>query len=362
MSTYGYKIKEDKGAKLLQKVTNLLLPEERVLLICKCNNFKPSTDFILVTNFRLFGLSSINEKVSVEHPYTARFTAVTDGRKETVTVTGQEGQTVFKMVSKHDHDQLTRTLESARAHAQTADVEAAYAEARATPEAQAHAREIRAKSGEWPTTAVVGATLSTKASRAVARQCQGSEPWLILVSSGGAGLLAAWEDRLAIIKTGALTSFMAGSLGGERAASFHFRDITGIEYNSGMVNGVLEVLTASYSGASNKDFWRGSNQSRNSNSDDPWTLSNTLPLGKSEYRQHLAHINELRAKIGSSKETVVHVTVAPPAEISSEAAPAKPGQTSRDLVQQLAELAELRDAGILNDEEFAAAKQRLISG
>ena len=59
---------------------------------------------------------------------------------------------------------------------------------------------LRAKRGEWHNAKVIGRLLS-KASAAIGRLCQGDEePWLILVSSGGAGVLAAvaWEDRLAI--------------------------------------------------------------------------------------------------------------------------------------------------------------------
>lgn len=174
---------------------------------------------------------------------------------------------------------------------------------------------------------------------------------MILISAGAAGLLAAWDDRLAIIKTGAMTSFMAGSLGGERSATFHYVDVTGIEYNSGFVNGVLEVLTASYSGSANRDFWRGSNASRNADSNDPWTLSNTLPLGKAEFNVMQADISELRSRIAKAKQPTVMV------QSQAPAAPAGAGMAA-----QIAELAPLRDAGALTDEEFVEAKKRVING
>lgn len=50
---------------------------------------------------------------------------------------------------------------------------------------------------------------------------------------------------------------------GAARRTFMFHDVTGIEYNSGMHTGVLEVLTPSYQGSANKDFWRGKNRSRN---------------------------------------------------------------------------------------------------
>ena len=158
-----------------------------------------------------------------------------------------------------------------------------------------------AAAAEWPRTTVKG-KLSAKASRAIADVCRPDEaPWLILTSFGGAGTLVGFDDRLVILKTGGLTSLMAGSFGGQRQATFQYDDITGIEYNSGMVNGVLEILTPSYQGTVHKDFWRGAAKSRNADSGDPWTLSNCLPLAKPEYRAALAEINELQARVSASR-------------------------------------------------------------
>jgi hypothetical protein len=47
---------------------------------------------------------------------------------------------------------------------------------------------------------------------------------------------------------------MTGSLGGGRITTFHYTEITGIEYNAGMMMGVLEILTPSYQGSGNKDY------------------------------------------------------------------------------------------------------------
>jgi hypothetical protein len=95
----------------------------------------------------------------------------------------------------------------------------------------------------WPSSTIVGAKLTSKASDAIRRQCADDEPWLILISSGGAGPLAAFDDRLVVIRTGALTSLQAEALGGERSTTFYFRDINAIEYNLGLMSGTLEILT-----------------------------------------------------------------------------------------------------------------------
>lgn len=202
----------------------------------------------------------------------------------------------------------------------------------------------------WPGSTVVVGRVSGKADKAIRRICHsGQAPWFILSPSGAAGLLAAFDDRVTIIKTGAMTSMMAGSLGGERTATFHYGDITGLEYNSGFMTGVLEILTASYDGSANKDYWRGSSASRNANSNDPFTLSNTLPLPKAEYTRALSHINEMRRLICEAKRTTIQVVSAPALASTSSVS------------EEIERLAGLFERGLLTADEFAAAKTAVIA-
>lgn len=57
---------------------------------------------------------------------------------------------------------------------------------------------------------------------------------------------------------------------------------------------------------------------------------------------------------------------APPVDVSPAAAaapaPANPAAFSDDVYEQLKKLAELRDAGILTDDEFQAKKTQLLAG
>lgn len=159
------------------------------------------------------------------------------------------------------------------------------------------------------------------------------------------GALVVFQDRCMIVKGGFWGGLMAGSLGGERAGTFYFTQITGIEYNSGMVTGVLEILTASYQGSANKDYWRGTTKSRNADSNDPWTLSNCLPLSKDGYKSAQALISDLKSLISQAQRPVVKQTVV----------------QGSDLAAELQKLATLRDQGILSEEEFSKAKAKLIS-
>lgn len=157
------------------------------------------------------------------------------------------------------------------------------------------------------------------------------------------GALLVFEDRCMIVKGGFIGGFMAGSLGGERASTFYFNQITGIEYNSGFVNGVLEILTPSYQGTANKDFWRGTTKSRNADSNDPWTLSNCLPLTKDGYNSARDLVDELKRMIANF---------------------GRPSQNSQsgsfDLATEIAKLSDLYDKGILSEAEFSQAKSKLL--
>lgn len=53
---------------------------------------------------------------------------------------------------------------------------------------------------------------------------------------------------------------------------------------------------------------------------------------------------------------------APPPPQYAEPTPAAPPPAESATVQQLQQLAQLRDAGVLSEEEFAAAKQKVLAG
>lgn len=347
MTQYSSKWKPAKAEKKAAAAQVALHPGEEIWFLGQCNNMRPLLAEIAVTPLRVLGLQDREIKFECRHDDISNFAV--DAAKGTVGVTRRGGEAfVFKMVPKEDLEAIALALERGR-ETQAPEELLGTAAAHEAETAAASDRAALARASEWPGTNVKG-KLARKASEAILRQCQGAErPWLILTSSGGAGTLVAFDDRLLIIKTGALTSFMAGSLGGERSATFHFTDVTGIEYNSGFVNGVLEVLTPSYNGTANRDFWQGVGKPRNADSNDPWTLSNCLPLSKMEYRDSLTDINELKARISTAKSS---------GRQPMTAAPSVP----EGLPAQLAKLGELRDTGVLSEDEFAAAKARVLGG
>ena len=84
----------------------------------------------------------------------------------------------------------------------------------------------------------------------------------------------------------------------------------------------------------------------NSDSNNPWTLSNTLPMGRPIYQQALPLLNEMRARIAEAKRPTV---VGPPAAAGG------------GLADEIGKLAGLRDQGVLTEQEFQDAKRAAIA-
>lgn len=237
---------------------------------------------------------------------------------------GEAFQELFGQTHQRGATNTSLRIESRSAHAQRwADVPT-NRKKDGLPKHLVKAIERNAKAGEDPVMIITGQYDSTD------------------------GSLIVFADRCVISKSGIIGSFYAASLGGGREATFFFRDITGIEYNSGMLTGVLEILTASYQGSSTKDFWAGlTNPSRNNSQNDPRVSSNTLPLPKADYLSAKPLIDTLRTMIHEAKQTTVVVTA--------------PG-TPMSIADEVGKLSDLVDKGLMTPEEFEAAKQRLLTG
>jgi hypothetical protein len=129
----------------------------------------------------------------------------------------------------------------------------------------------------------------------VKANCAEGERPQYINSDGINGSLAIFEDRCLVIKKGLGTSFMSGRLGGGMSATFDYLDITGVEYNTGMLTGVLEILTASYSGRETNSPWdfksdRGAH-----------AASNMLPRDKIFYKGVRPYIEEMKQLIRLAK-------------------------------------------------------------
>jgi hypothetical protein len=162
-----------------------------------------------------------------------------------------------------------------------------------------------------------------------------------LVGTSGQALVAL-DDRLLIVKPG----YMAGATFGAKVTSFPYRDISAIEVNTTWMSGVIEVIVPGYDGRKPTSYWSGDKDK------DPFKISNCLPIPKKAASEWQPHLDAIRQKIARAKHAP-HPSSAP--------APGG-GAGNNDLIASLERLQALRTAGALSDEEFQAAKERLLQG
>lgn len=170
--------------------------------------------------------------------------------------------------------------------------------------------------------------------RRVAEENVGSDRVLFCLLGCFNQALIALEDRLLIVKSG----FMAGALGGARTVTFHYQDITAIEMVTGVLTGVIEIGTPSYKLSTERDWW-STHPDR-----DPAKANNCLPIFKEAVKQYQPYVERLRQLIRAAKAPAVQA--APPAGLTTE----------------LEKLASLHESGVLTDEEYSRAKERLLEG
>lgn len=329
----GHKLDSKLAQKAEQALSSVLLPGEMTLFIGKTSNVSPLFDVLVISNFRVLALMTANtDGIPIKREVLrSHISGVSYSTKMTsngaLQIETTDGVTVFGIVPKQDRDSISGIL------AQSVELPEEFEAAQAAQAAQSG-------TSLDPSIELLGDLPNAKTIRAIYEHCDaGQLPIFVLSSGGGAGVLAAWADRLMIIKTGGLTSFMAGATGGGRLSTFYYRDINAIEYNSGFVNGVLEILTPSYTGSQTNDFW-------SAGKNDPWTLSNCLPIVKPQYEVFTPKIQQLRKWVSEAKNQ--------PVIVQSQ-------QTASGLADELKKLVELHAAGILTDEDLAAAKAKLLS-
>lgn len=177
----------------------------------------------------------------------------------------------------------------------------------------------------------------------------GELPWLILSSEANLGILAAYDDRVVIAKINpahmrprpdTITQNLAGLAASISAilrqfivTTFAFDQIRGIEYSAGLLSGELRVLTAGHPVPPTGGVV-------------DWSAAvNVLPLAKVTYEHAVPAINELRSRIMRYRQP------------TGSSSPSTTGAMAGELEQ----LGHLHAAGVIDDEEFKAAKRAVIA-
>ena len=174
-------------------------------------------------------------------------------------------------------------------------------------------------------------SLARKASKHLDKHLSEDDTVRFCIQGVNSQAIVALQDRMLVIKPG----WEAGAAFGARVTSFYYRDVTGIEINTGLVMGVIEINTPAYQGAATKDY--GSlREDRN-----PRYATNCIPIRKGDLKTIRPYLDELERLVRDAKED---------------------GRRSGGggLGAELEKLAELRASGVLTGEEFLRAKGRIL--
>jgi len=155
------------------------------------------------------------------------------------------------------------------------------------------------------------------------------EPIKVVVEGAHGQVIVGTDSRLFVIKPG----FMAGASFGAEVTSWGYKNLVGVQVHKGMLTGSVTVQAPGQEGHRGS-YW-GSNKS------DPAKAPNAIPVA-AEWPKVKEAVAKLQHLIDDSH--------------NPSATPTSDGS----LADEMRKLAELHDAGVLADEEFAAAKQRLL--
>lgn len=140
-------------------------------------------------------------------------------------------------------------------------------------------------------------------------------------------LALATDRRLLIVKTG----WLVGSAFGHKSTSFDYRNLTAVEIRSTMAFGFFEV---SAGGMSLPNAPKGRQKQQE--------MPNIVTFAKADGKHWERFAGKVREMAGSPGAPQV-------------------GAPAPDLTDQIRKLADLRDAGVLTEEEFAAKKADLLA-
>jgi hypothetical protein len=174
-------------------------------------------------------------------------------------------------------------------------------------------------------------SLHRKAQNALQENLADGEQVRVIIRGAEHSALISTDRRAFIFKTGLL----AGAMFGQKFSSFDYRNIAGVQLHFGMNTGsvVLDVAGAAPVGSS---YWgKGKN--------DPWQAQNAIPV--------VRPVDPVKAGVATLRDLIAEWHAA-----SQPIASAPAG----DLVGQIEALGELRDKGLLTNEEFAAKKAEIL--
>jgi hypothetical protein len=332
----GSKLKDNDVARYVGVVEPVLVEGEEITAIFWANGLKPMKNALVVTNGRIISISKADlatpakalrdevrgGDVTAAHVRRGKLSAA-----KLVLTLRDGGEREYAQVQKDDADAIERHL--AALIAEPAAVATALAAADEERAEQDASRVQAAASGPR-------VRLHPKANEALDKNLEPGEEVLVVITGPSNQAVIGTDRRAFIYKN--KKGFMAGAAFGSEITSWDYRNLVGVQLHTGMMSGAL-VLQAPGQSGTKTNYWKQGD-------DDPYKAPNAIPVVR-PFDQAQAGVAELRRLIAQADTPTAQPTV--------------PASNGASISDELAKLADLKQQGVLTDEEFAAAKARLLT-
>jgi hypothetical protein len=175
--------------------------------------------------------------------------------------------------------------------------------------------------------------LHDKANRALDDNLMPGEEIRVIIRGDMESAMAVTDRRIFIFKKG----YFSGVAGGEKLGSWELRNLTGIQFETGVITGVLALQGAGIEAG----------EVSTSGGIDARKAAHTLYLNRSNFDEAREGVPVLRQLMTDAH----HMPASTAAASGSAKSPA----------EQLRELADLRDSGLVTPEEFEEKRRELVA-
>ncbi len=170
--------------------------------------------------------------------------------------------------------------------------------------------------------------LRGRVKKALRQNLGGDETIRVIIRGANGQAMVGTDSRVFVCKPG----WMAGATLGAEVTSWSYTNLLGVQAHKGIMSGAVVLQGPGQSGKQT-NYW-------GQKDDDPYKAPNAIPIA--------GGWKEVQASVARLRQLIDHAN----ARSSPTAAPST--------ADELRKLGDLRKEGILNDEEFAAAKARLL--
>jgi hypothetical protein len=330
--------------KVLESLNSLLLPEELVLGVFRTLNA------VLITDMRLLGFDIAYKRLnfSIPLPQISALSVVSKKDKNDswyknnpdLTILNDAMEVRISNVSEKDKQQFEEIFASALGAVETSQDLPFFTEPLKI-EKGASEKSLSLAELEPIDANVPWEKVPKGLKKAIAEHVSKDTKPLFIIMAGSFGdeAIVALPKSCLIIKRGIITGAFVG---GQRITSFYYSDITTIEYNGGLMQGRVSILTSSFAGKSDIDSGIGVLADITSNER---FQPNSIEIDKTAYKNARKYFDALNELIAKSKSPAGQ-TVEP--------------KSTASIADEIGKLADLHQKGLIDDAEFKELKAKLI--